>query len=670
MLNQQRRDFLKSGGALVVTFTLAPQWAHSAASQSKSLAADSVDGYVAIDAKGMVTLYSGKVDLGTGVNTALTQIAADELSVPFDQVTLVTGDTALTPEQGITWGSLTIQAGGMQIRQACATAREALIDEAAARLGVPRRQLAAEGGVVAPKAGGKSIPYGRLIGGKEFNLKLDAKAPLKSPADYNLVGRPVQRLDIPDKVTGRFTYVHDFKIKGMLHARVVRPAAIKASLQGYDDSGCKSIPGYVAAVRKGDFLAVLATDEWAAVRAAGAIKAKWSHWEGLPPKAELWEHVRKSKLAKDEVFQNVGNTAAALPGAARTLSAVYDFAVHTHGSMGPSCAVANYKDGKLTVWTASQATHLLRRQLATMLGIKADAVRCIYLEGSGCYGRNGHEDAAADAALLAKETAKPVRVQWTRADEHGWDPKGPPTLLEHRAGLDANGNVVAWESQVWIPDRPKGFEVTLVAAELSGLPKDTAFPGNIHQGLAIPYAFPNIKATAKWLAETPFKPSWIRTPGRMQNTFANESFLDELAARMHRALRTAGELASADGKKPIFRRRGARPRLLLHQVRAGAHLRRDGRRRGGEPPDRRGQGRALLRRARLRADHQPRRPEKPDRRQRRADSEPHAHRGAPMGPFQGHQPRLAELPDPQVPRRARGGDGSHRPAERAAVGRG
>ena len=315
----------------------------------------------------------------------------------------------------------------------------------------------------------------------------------------------------------------------MLHARVVRPAALKADLQSIDDSAAKKMPGYVATVRKGNFLAVAARDEWSAIRCANALQANWSDWQGLPEPAKLWEHIRATKVVKDEVFQNVGNVETARNGA-KMLSATYNFAIHTHGSIGPSCAIADYKDGRLTVWSASQATHMLRKQLANMFSMHVDNVRCVYVEGAGCYGRNGHEDAAADAAILATELGRPVRVQWSRQDEHGWDPKGPPTLLEHRAALDGSGNVMAWESAEYIPDRPKGFEVTLVAAELAGMPKDTAFPGNIHQTLAIPYTFPNVKATAKWLAETPFKPSWIRTPGRMQNTYANESFVDEIAA--------------------------------------------------------------------------------------------------------------------------------------------
>lgn len=528
-----RRDFLKSSGALVVTFTLAPPPASAAAQAApaaKSVSLEEVNGFVAIDDRGLVTVYSGKVDLGTGIQTAMAQIAAEELCVPFDKVEVIQGDTALTPDQGTTWGSLSIQAGGMQIRQACATAREALLAQGAEKLGATKANVYVKDGQVVMLGSERAVPYAKLVGGQTLQMKVDAKAPTKNPAQYTIVGTPVPRVDIPAKVTGRFTYMQDYKRKGMLHARVVRPAAMKATLVSFDDGAAKRIPGYVATVRQGSFLAAVAKSEWGAIRGAEAIKAQWSDWQGLPEKSQLWDHVRHTKPVSDEVLQNVGDPAKAAADAARKVAATYDFAVHTHGSIGPSCAIAELQNGKLTVWTASQATHLLRKQLAHMLSMKPEDVRCIYVEGAGCYGRNGHEDAAADAALLAKALGKPVRVQWSRADEHGWDPKGPPTLLDHKAALDANGNVIAWESMAYIPNRPKGFEVTLVAAELADLPKDSAFPGNIHQSLAIPYAFPNIRATARWLESTPFKPSWIRTPGRLQNTYANESFIDECAA--------------------------------------------------------------------------------------------------------------------------------------------
>jgi nicotinate dehydrogenase subunit B len=531
-----RRDFIKTGGALVVSFSLRPALANAAdqAAPAKTVAIDQVDGFLAVGADGKVTVFSGKVDLGTGVRTAMTQIAAEELCVPFDHVTVIQGDTLLTPDQGVTFGSLSIQVGGMQIRQAAATAREALLSSAAGKLGTAREALAVKDGVVSAKAGANSgttsVAYAELVGNRNFELKLDPRAPLKDPKDYTIVGKPVARLDIPDKVTGRFTYMHDFKVKGMLHARVVRPRAMKASLEAFNDWECRKIPGYVGAIRQGNFLAVLAKNEWAAIKASRVLETSWSDWQGLPEQDKLWEYVRATKVNKTEDLQKTGNTADAMPQAMKTHSASYDFAIHTHGSIGPSCAVAEFKDDKLTVWTSSQQTHLLRLQLAKMLALQPADIRCVYIEGSGCYGRNGHEDAAADAALLAKAVGLPVRVQWMRADEHGWDPKGPPTLLDFKGGLDAGGNIVAWESNVYIPDRPAEISVALVAAELANLPHLGSHPGNIQNALAIGYSVPNVKATANWLAETPFKPSWIRTPGRMQNTFGNESFIDELAA--------------------------------------------------------------------------------------------------------------------------------------------
>jgi nicotinate dehydrogenase subunit B len=530
-LTLPRREFLKAGGSLVVTFSFAgllPQAAF-ADGTPKTVSLDQVDGFLSIGADGAVTCYSGKVDLGTGVRTAITQIVADELDVPLDKVSVVQGDTSLTPDQGPTYGSLSIQNGGMQIRQAAATARAALVSEAAKRLKLAEDELATRDGAVVAKATGDRIAYSEIVGGKSFQLTVDAKAPLKDPANYRVVGQSVARLDIPTKVSGEFTYMQDFGLPGMLHARVVRPAAMRANLVSYDDSAAKQVKGFVRTVREGNFLAVVAETEWAAIKASVALQAEWSKWDGLPEQDKLWEYVRSTKINHSDVLQTVGNTTEAAQTAARQLSATYDFAIHTHGSIGPSCAVAQWKDGNLTCWTASQATHLLRKQLALMFRVPPENVRCIYVDGSGCYGRNGHEDAAADAALIAKVTGRPVRVQWMRADEHGWDPKGPPTLIDYRAAIDASGNVVAWESEVFIPDVPKTLQVALVAAELAGLPTEDSHPGNIQQSLAIPYTFPNIKATAHRLAGTPFRPSWIRTPGRMQNTFGNETFLDELA---------------------------------------------------------------------------------------------------------------------------------------------
>jgi CO/xanthine dehydrogenase Mo-binding subunit len=531
-----RRNLLKSGGALIVSFSFFGRPVETlaqAAAAAKPVALTAVDTFLAIDAAGMVTVYSGKVDLGTGVRTALAQIVADELDVPFNHVEIVQGDTALTPDQGPTFGSLSIQVGGVQIRNAAVMARSAMLDLAAAQLAVKPEDLTVSAGTIS--GGGKTVSYGDLIGGKAFSLTVDHTKPpkTKDAKDFKIVGTSVPRVDIPDKVTGKFTYMHDFRVPGMLHGRVIRPPAIGATLQSVDESSISGIAGVVKLVREGNFLGVVAENEWAAIKAAEQLKATWSSWEGLPEQDKLMEHVRATKVAKDDVTGNVGNATEAMSqDGVRKIAATYDFAIHTHGSIGPSCAVAEFKDGKLTSWSASQATHNLRKQLAKMFGLPLESVRCIYLEGSGCYGRNGHEDAAADAALLAKAMDRPVRVQWSRADEHGWDPKGPPTLIDLRAGLDGSGTVTAWDSEFFMPQQtPNMFVVPLVAATLSGMPADeTMAPGNVFQNSNIPYKFANIKIVCHRLETTPFRPSWIRTPGRMQNTYANECFIDELAA--------------------------------------------------------------------------------------------------------------------------------------------
>jgi len=525
------RRLLLQGGSLVVGFALFGRPAHAAltAGGAKNVAADEVDSFLAIGADGKITVFSGKVDLGTGVRTALTQIAAEELDVPLDRVTVVQGDTLLTPDQGPTYGSLSIQAGGMQIRAAAGTARKRLVALAAQKLGLPVEQLTVVDGTVQPKSGGKGLAYGELVDGGDLTLKVDKDVATKDPASFAYVGKSVPRLDIPAKCTGGFTYMQDFKREGMLHGRVVRPPAIGADLQGIDEASVKDIPGLVKVVRDGNFLGVVARSEWGAIKAAEALQATWSASQTLPEQSKLWEHVRATKVVKEDVTSTAGDTQSAMSSGKR-IAATYAYPIHTHGSIGPSCAVAELRDGKLTVWTASQMTHQLRKQLAAMTKLPEGDVRCVYLDGSGCYGRNGHEDAAADAALLARAAGQPVRVQWSRQDEHGWDPKGPPTLIDLRATLDASGNVAAWESEFFIPQGAAG-NVALVAADLAGLPHETVMaPGNIVGNSALPYAFSNVKTVCHRLETTPFRPSWIRTPGRMQNTFANEAFLDELAA--------------------------------------------------------------------------------------------------------------------------------------------
>ena len=531
-----RREFLKSSGALVVGFSLFGSKAFAATvSAPKSVAKDAVDSWLTIARDGRITVFTGKVDLGTGTRTALAQMAADELDVAFERIEMVMGDTGTTPDQWITGANLTIFQGGGELRRAAASARHALIARGADRLGTKVDELVVEDGVIRVKSDkSRFVSYADLIGQEGFQLKVDPKAPLKKSTDYRVVGKSIPRVDIPGKVTGEWQYVHDFRLPGMLHARVIRPDEHGARLQSYDDSAARKVGGYVQTVRKGDFLAVLAKSEWGAIKAARATKVSWTPGTGLPEQSQVYELWRKRTSAKDEANQKAGDGPAALAAAARRVKASYQFATQTHASIGPSCAVADYKDGKLTLWSASQATHSMQDEVAAITRLPRDAIRLVYLEGSGCYGRNGHEDATADAALIATLIDKPVRVQWSRADETARAPKSPPRVIDFEAGLDAQSNVVAWTGDFYIALNHiaafKPLDFPLLAATETGLPRPGNWVGFLFQNAPQPYAFPNILVNTHHIAETIFRSSHLRSPGRIENSFANESFADELAA--------------------------------------------------------------------------------------------------------------------------------------------
>jgi nicotinate dehydrogenase subunit B len=365
-----RRALLRASGALVVTFSLRFGRAKAQpVAGVKTVSPDRVDGFLAIGADGRVTVYSGKVDLGTGVRTALTQIVAEELDVPMSHVTVTEGDTARTPDQGPTFGSLSIQNGGMQLRRAAATARRAILQRAAVRLGRDASTLSIRRGAITA-ATGQQLPIGSLVDGTTLALEVDKEAPEKAPTDYAIVGRSMGRLDIPDKVNGRFTFMQDFRLPGMLHGRVVRPTGFGATLVSYDEASIAHIPGVVKVVRIKNFLGIVAESEWSAIKAAQQLAVTWSTWQGLPEEDKLWEYVRGTPVVRDDVTSSIGSSRTALGAAPHKLSATYDFAIQTHGSIGPSCAVAHFADGKLTCWTASQATHNLRKQLAATLAVR------------------------------------------------------------------------------------------------------------------------------------------------------------------------------------------------------------------------------------------------------------------------------------------------------------
>jgi len=531
----ERRQFLKGSGALFIAFTIAdviPAEAQTA--PQKSLAADAVDSYLVVERDGRVTLYAGKVDIGTGARVAYRQIVAEELDIPIERIAMIDGDTALCPDQGGTGGSTGIVNGGMQIRQAAASARQALLVMAGMRLNAPSTELAVADGVVRARDG-RTVAYGDLVGGGHFDVKLDPKAPLKDPGQYKYVGQPVQRPDLPAKMTGRHTYVHDFRLPNMLHARVVRPAAIGATLAEVDERSIANIPG-ARVVRINNFLAVVAEREWNAVRAAKALRVRWTGGGGLPGSEGVHAAVRAAEVARNEDLIKKGDSAGTLRGAARKFAATYEWPAQSHASMGPSCALADYKPDSLTVWSSSQGTHGLRRIIGRELNIPVEQIRVIYMDGSGSYGTNGSDDVAADAVLISRAVGRPVRVQWMREDEHGFDPKGPPQLLDVRAALDASGNIAAWETEAWLPENTPNFRSRPMLAFLAaGIPQPVGQSVAQVQGNAYPsYDLPNITATVHWLKSTPLRPSNLRAPGKPGNVFAVESFIDELAAAANR----------------------------------------------------------------------------------------------------------------------------------------
>ncbi len=527
MTHLRRRGFLQALAGLTVTFALP----RPATAGLRSRAGDAVDGFLAIAPDGAVTVYAGKVDLGTGARIALPQIVADELGADIARVTLVEGDTALTPDQGSTGGSTGIPVGAMQIRRAAATARERLLALAATRLALPASDLEAVDGVVRPRSGGASVAFADLLADGQLALKVDPAVKLKPPNEFRYIGKPLRRPDVPAKMTGRHIYLQDFRLPDMLHARVIRPPAVGAELLSVDEATIAAIPG-AKVVRIKSFLAVVAPGEWNAVRAARALVTKWSEPHRLPGSDAVYASVRAADVASSEVFRQVAETGPALAASARRFEASYHWPIQSHATMGPSCAVADVRDGAATVWTSSQGTHKNRAIFARFLGLPADRVRLVYMDGSGSYGTSGNDDAAADAALLSQALSRPVRVQWSRQDELAWDPKGPPQVLDVRAGLDAAGNVTAWETDVLVPANTAGLPgIPLLALDAAGIAQPQGSSSGQTAGNADPpYAFPAIKATVRWLRTTPLRTSNLRAPGKIGNVFAVECFTDELAA--------------------------------------------------------------------------------------------------------------------------------------------
>ncbi|MGH8112734.1 MAG: molybdopterin cofactor-binding domain-containing protein [Rhodanobacteraceae bacterium] len=563
-LGARRRAFLKTSGGLVLGFSLFGPAAAIAAERALPLntsvaamqgatpfpAVDpaKLDAWIAIHPDNTATLFTGKVEQGNGAPNALLQIAADELDFPFDRFYLVMGTTTETVDQGPSYGSMCVRYAGPQVQHAAAAGRQVLLDIASKHFGVPVDRLKASAGVISvADAPGKSVTYGKLVGGKRldmtigasgktFGMKVAPNAKLKDPSRYTVIGKSVQRKDIPGKVTGEFTYLQDVRVPGMLHGRVVRPYGIQSQLLKVDETGLKDIPGFVQIVRERNFLGVVAETEWGAILAAQKLGsklnrkgpsdglAKWSDWNGLAATDEVWDAVRKAPGVTKSVASH-GDVDKALKASARTFKATYRTPFETHGSIGPECAIADVSRDKAIIWGGTQMPHQAQRDLAELLGFPVEKVEVRWVEAAGQYGRNGLEHVMADAAVMSRAAGRPVRVQWMRWDSHGWDPKEAPIFQELESGLDEHGNVTAWRHHMWVPTLS---DTRLLASELIGKPVGKVNLGNAQIGYE--YTFDNADVSAHGEARVGVITAWMRAPGQFETTFAMESFIDELAA--------------------------------------------------------------------------------------------------------------------------------------------
>ena len=540
--SSNRREFIAGLGALVVAFSLDPR--HALGQDPPRLPGSlqgnrKLDGWIRINADGTATILTGKVELGQGILTALAQIAAEELDLPLARINMISGDTGRTPNEGQTAGSQSVENSGTALRMAGAEVRALLIDLAAKRLGLAADQLAAADGVISA-LDGRKFGYGELVADLDLNREASAKTPPKPVAGHKIVGKSIPRFDIPGKVTGGAAFVQDMRLPGMLHGRVVRPPRYGSKLDSVDETAAKALPGVIAVVRDGSFLGVVAEREEQAIKAREALRksAKWTLGPELPDPAHIFD-VIASLPSKDAT---IGVKQGAVPANARTLEAVYTKPYMAHASIGPSCSVAEFKDGKMTVWTHSQGVFPLRGELVKALKMPANAIRCVHAEGSGCYGHNGADDVAVDAALLARAVPnRPVRLQWMRDDEFGWEPYGPAMVMRAKAALADDGKIADWEYELWSnshstrPESTNGTNVLaawyLAAPQKMGPPTSPPQPAGGGDRNSIPlYDFPSQRVIHHFVQDMPIRVSALRTLGAYANVFALESFMDEMAA--------------------------------------------------------------------------------------------------------------------------------------------
>jgi nicotinate dehydrogenase subunit B len=484
-----------------------------------------------------VTVRSGKVELGQGIVTAIAQIAAEELDVPLERLRWVAGDTSESPDEWYTAGSQSIEVGGLSMRLVCAEVRRLFLQAAAAELEVAIGELQVVEGVIGVPGTDVHTSYWDLAPRVSLARDVTGSAPPKSALAHSVVGRSVPRRDLEAKLSGA-AYVHDMELPGMVHGRVLRPPALTARLESFDAAAVRALPGVVEVFVSGSFIGVCAEREEQALKALAAAErvATWTAGAGLPPSNEIGEFLDKLPSTRSVVHAKEGEGVAATRVEAR-----YTKPYLAHASIGPSCALAHVEAGRLIIWSHTQGPHNLRAQIAAAIGMPPAEVDVIHRDGPGCYGHNGADDVALDAALLARACGRPVRVQWTRADEFTWSPCGSAMIVRLRAGLDAGGRVVDWQHEIWSHThikRPGWAEgINLLAAwhmdppHPVPPPKDTPLPTGGATRNSIPlYDFPRQEVAYNFIADMPLRVSALRTLGAYMNIFAIESFMDELAA--------------------------------------------------------------------------------------------------------------------------------------------
>src|ERR1700676_2780876 len=553
-----RRALLQAGGALVVSVgmpigldTVLRINLARAQGARPPLTPDQLSSYIAVNADGSVSAFFGKTDSAQGLYTAIGQIGAEELDVPFKSVTVIMGNTATSVNQGGASGSTGVQMGGKQMRMASAEARRVLVEMAAAKLGVPADKLTVTDGVISD--GTNKTSYAELIGGRYFNVTLDwnkeigntlyapGKAKPKKPSESKIVGQPLKREDVAPKVYCQEDYVTDIKVPGMVHGRVIRPPVAGATPVKIDEASAKDIPG-AKVVRDKDFIGVVAATEWNAVKAAQALKVEWTQVQPPFPDnaSSIYDHIRKAPVRKRVVEgKETGNVDEAFKTAARVIEAEYEWPFQSHSSMGPGCGIVEIKGDQVTVWTGSPKPHYCRDGVAAILNLPPEKVEAISLAGAGSYGRNDAGDSCMDAAVLARAVGKPVRVQYARAEGTGWDPKGFASIHRARAAIDASGKVSAYQyaskgfSRIDV-DTNESKPWNVLAGHLLGVPLKSG------DGFGVPaesYEFDNKRTSWETIAPlldraSPLRTSHLRDPVGPQIHFASESFIDEVASAL------------------------------------------------------------------------------------------------------------------------------------------